>query len=140
MSFTLVGLCSDTVLYTFCNTSRGSKMLAPVVASNIFLNTSPSLPSSLPLPSAPRGPSPRPSLLLPLSPLSLARGPSSLPPLIENVPASPAPLAPFAPSRPPYPLPWRAPASCLFTLLLRLQWRGPPPRTILTFCGLYGHR
>ena len=37
MSFTSVGLCSDAVLSTFCSTSRGSKKLAPVTASSIFL-------------------------------------------------------------------------------------------------------
>ena len=36
-SFTLVGLCSDAVLSTFCNSLHGSKKLAPVIASSIFL-------------------------------------------------------------------------------------------------------
>ena len=36
-SFTWVGLCSDAVLCTFCNSSHGSKKLAPVTASSIFL-------------------------------------------------------------------------------------------------------
>ena len=38
ISFTWVGLCSDAVLSTFCNTLHGSKKLAPVAASSVFLN------------------------------------------------------------------------------------------------------
>ena len=37
MSFTLVGLCSDAVLCTFCSSSHGSKKLAPVTVPSIFL-------------------------------------------------------------------------------------------------------
>ena len=37
MSFTLVGLCSDAILYTFCSSSHRSKKLAPVTTSNMFL-------------------------------------------------------------------------------------------------------
>ena len=37
ISFTLVGLCSDAVLSTFCSSLHGSKKLAPVTASSVFL-------------------------------------------------------------------------------------------------------